>query len=186
MFFESFVGNIYESLREICATSGTAKLFQTSRVLSHYSPTFPWWPCHSEATGSKLSGGYCWPLSQLTRCGLKSKKSKELSRGTLWLLSQLTHCVLKSNKSNELSRGTRWPLYQVIHCGLKSNELIPRTETVQHPLKTWITLPRNCYHNFVGISNYWRTFNPLNLKMILHILRTVLLTFLMLLLRRIY
>ena len=77
-FFETFVSNIYESLREICATSGAAKLFQTSRVLSHYTPTFPWWPCHSEArseaTGSKLSGGSCRPLSQLSHCGLKSNE----------------------------------------------------------------------------------------------------------------
>ena len=39
-FFETFVSNIYENLREICATSGAAKLFQTSRVLSHYSRPF--------------------------------------------------------------------------------------------------------------------------------------------------
>ena len=125
---------------EICATSGTAKLLQTSRVLSHYTSTFPWWPCQTEATGSKLSGVSCRPLSQLIHSVLKSKKSNELSRGTRWPLSQLTHCGLKSNKSNELSRGTRWPLYQVIHCGLKSNGLIRRTETLQHPLKAWITL----------------------------------------------
>ena len=73
-FFETFVSNTYQSLREICTTSGAAKLFQTSRVLSHYTPTFPWWPCRSEATGSKLSGGSCRPLSQLSHCGLKSIK----------------------------------------------------------------------------------------------------------------
>ena len=108
MFFETFVGNIYQSLMEICAGSGTAKLFKTSRVLSHYTPTFTWWPCHSEASGSKLRGGSFGSLSQLTHGGLKSKKSNELSRGTRWLLSQLTHFGLKSNKSNELSRGNRW------------------------------------------------------------------------------
>ena len=32
MFFETFVGNIYQSSREICATSGTTKFLFSSQI----------------------------------------------------------------------------------------------------------------------------------------------------------